>query len=121
MYLIFNKTAMQILMLILLISCVQETPQVEVVEKEKFLQLMESHKQLIDVRTEAEFNQGHISSAQNINVNDPNFEVAVSKLDKNKPVLVYCAVGGRSGYAAKVMKKWGFKKIYDLKGGYQNW
>ncbi|MEK9613408.1 MAG: rhodanese-like domain-containing protein [Flavobacteriaceae bacterium] len=121
MYLTSNKKAMHIMMLIVLMSCVQDIPQVEVIEKEKFLLLMEDHKQLIDVRTPDEFNQGHIGSALNLNVNDPNFEAAVSKLDKNQPVLVYCAVGGRSGYAAKIMKKLGFKKIYDLKGGYRNW
>jgi rhodanese-related sulfurtransferase len=42
-------------------------------------------------------------------------------LDKNKPVLVYCAAGGRSASAAKDLKKAGFKKVYDLEGGYDAW
>jgi rhodanese-related sulfurtransferase len=61
--------------------------------------------------------------------NDPNIEVEVKedlkgnqkKLDKNKPVLVYCAAGGRSASAAKDLKKAGFKKVYDLEGGYDAW
>ena len=45
----------------------------------------------------------------------------ISKLDKNKPVLLYCAMGGRSSKASKVFKSQGFKKIYDLKGGFLSW
>jgi len=77
--------------------------------------------QLVDVRTPQEYMQGHIGNAKNINLFDPNFQKNLQKLDKNKPVYVYCRSGHRSGKASKVLKKLGFKKVYDLKGGYLAW
>ena len=45
----------------------------------------------------------------------------IEKLDKDKPICVYCKKGGRSAKAAKRLKEIGFKKIYDLEGGITNW
>ena len=45
----------------------------------------------------------------------------ISKLDKSKPVLLYCSAGGRSAKASKIFDSLGFKEIYDLKGGYLSW
>ena len=104
-----------------LVSCSQQQPQVQLVEKEKFEQLMKQEVQLIDVRTSGEFQGGTIGDAQNIDFNAPDFKAQVSKLDKDKPVLVFCAAGGRSAGASKVLDSLGFKRIYDLKGGYRGW
>lgn len=77
--------------------------------------------QLIDVRTPAEYQTGHIANATNINFNDPNFKGLMEKLDKNKPVAVYCAAGGRSGKSAALLTQMGFKTVYDLQGGMSAW
>lgn len=78
--------------------------------------------QIVDVRTPEEHKQGSIKNALNINYYDDDFAAqAVSKLDKNKPVLLYCARGGRSAKAAKMLKKEGFTDIYDLETGYNGW
>ena len=77
--------------------------------------------QVIDVRTPAEFNSGHIEHAKNININDAQFEAQIAALDKSKPVLVYCAVGGRSARAANLIKSQGFPAVYDLDGGIGAW
>lgn len=78
--------------------------------------------QLLDVRTPGEFKQGAIEDAQNLDFFDQkNFISGLEKLDKNKPVYVYCKSGGRSNKAARIMKKMGFTKIYDLEGGYSNY
>jgi rhodanese-related sulfurtransferase len=45
----------------------------------------------------------------------------ISKLDKEQPFLIYCAAGGRSAKAGALMQSLGFKKVYELKGGYRNW
>ena len=50
-----------------------------------------------------------------------NFEINIQKLDKTRPVIVYCQRGGRSAKCAKKMKALGFIKIYDLEGGYSKW
>ena len=104
-----------------LVSCTQQQPQLQLVEKEKFEQLMKQEVQLIDVRTSGEFQGGTIGDAQNIDFNAPDFKAQVSKLDKDKPVLVFCAAGGRSAGASKVLDSLGFKRIYDLRGGYRGW
>jgi len=57
-----------------------------------------------------------------MNYHDRDFaEQTAGKLDKNKPVLLYCAGGVRSAKAAKILKKQGFTEIYDLKNGYTGW
>lgn len=76
---------------------------------------------IIDVRTPDEFKAGHLQNAINMNINDENFSQQISKLDKNKPVLVYCLSGSRSAYAARSMRSVGFKEIYDLSGGMIKW
>ncbi len=79
-------------------------------------------EQIVDVRTPGEFAEGAIDNAVNMNYHDSDFaEQAVGKLDKNKPVMLYCAGGVRSAKAAKILKKQGFTQIYDLEKGYSSW
>lgn len=77
--------------------------------------------QLIDVRTDGECAQGMIPNASQIDFSSKTFKEEVAKLDKAKPVVVYCAVGGRSKRAARMMVDMGFEKVYDLSGGYRQW
>jgi len=77
--------------------------------------------QLIDVRTPDEYNSKHIDNAVNIDINNPNFDTELAKLDKTKPVFVYCLSGGRSKAAATKMQSLGFAKIYELDGGMMKW
>ena len=77
--------------------------------------------QLVDVRTPEEFQAGYIAEAQNIDFMSPTFEEDIKTLDKEKPVLLYCQKGGRSAKCAEKMKDLGFKKIYDLQGGFSKW
>lgn len=76
---------------------------------------------IIDVRTVGEFSGGHIQNALNIDWNGDNFQTEVSKLDKSKPVFVYCLSGGRSSAAAAQMRADGFKQVYELTGGMMKW
>jgi len=77
--------------------------------------------QLVDVRTPGEFQSGYIAGAKLINIQDADFSKKISQLDKNRPVLVYCAVGGRSANAAGQLFQLGFTNVYDLKGGMTAW
>ena len=77
--------------------------------------------QLVDVRTPMEYDQGHIDDAVNFNINDEGFLNQVETLDKNKPVYLYCKMGGRSNRAAELLKSKGFTQIYDYTGGYTDW
>ena len=59
-----------------------------------------SNPQILDVRTSEEFASQHLEHAENCNWNGEGFTTAVAHLNKNKPVFVYCTVGGRSKKAA---------------------
>lgn len=100
----------------------QSAKVVENVEVKEFKTLVASKKgQLLDVRTPQEWESGIIEGATKINYFDKEFQAQLKKLDKNKPVYVYCATGGRSGKTAKQMEKMGFKKVYNLNGGITAW
>lgn len=78
--------------------------------------------QLVDVRTPDEYNAGKIDDAINIDYFDQEtFKKEFEKLDKNKPVYVYCRSGHRSHESAVLLEQMGFKEIYDLEGGYIAW
>ena len=78
-------------------------------------------EQLIDVRTPQEFEKYRITSAKNIDIKSPDFRKEIEKLDKTKPVLLYCLSGVRSKLAADICEKAGFKIIYALEGGLNAW
>ena len=74
---------------------------------------------LVDVRTPEEFNGGHLQYAKNINFNSPEFKAQLAKLDKKKPVYLYCRSGNRSGKATDTLKVLGFTTFYNI-GGFEN-
>ena len=76
---------------------------------------------IIDVRTAGEFGGVHLANAINYNWNDDGFMDNINKLDKDKPVLVYCLSGGRSSAAAQKMRDTGFKQVYEMEGGMMKW
>jgi thioredoxin 1 len=78
--------------------------------------------QLVDVRTAEEFLRGHLRKAQNINFNDDNFgDLIKVKLDKTRPVFLYCYSGRRSADATVYLKDLGFRQVFDLEGGFAKW
>jgi len=77
--------------------------------------------QILDVRTAAEFSSDHIDHALNIDWLGNNFEKETEKIDKTKPVFVYCKSGVRSQSAATKLSELGFTKIYLLQGGILKW
>ena len=77
--------------------------------------------QLIDVRTPEEFEAGTLDGAINIDFRAASFEAEIAKLDKDRPVFVFCRSGGRSGKSYKKMKNIGFSEVYDMEGGYSAW
>lgn len=82
----------------------------------------DSNVQLVDVRTVAEFTEGHIPGSLNIDVKDETgFPLAVDDLlDKQRPVAVYCRSGRRSRNAAELLSKKGYK-VYNLDKGILHW
>ena len=77
---------------------------------------------LVDVRTPAEFKEGHLKGAINIDVKDSiNFmKKALEVLPKEKTVMVYCRSGHRSAMAAGKLAAKGYM-VFNLEGGYKAW
>ncbi|MCU6771134.1 rhodanese-like domain-containing protein [Bacteroides cellulolyticus] len=89
---------------------------------DEFEKLIENDDvQRLDVRTVAEYSEGHIPGSININIFDDKFSAAADEiLDKSKPVAVYCKSGRRSRNAARLLVKKGYT-VYNLDKGILNW
>lgn len=121
---LLNLFAISLLSLTLFVACSSTPPEgVEVLSCKDFDQRMQETGllQLIDVRTSEEFEGGTIGKAVNIDYHGDGFKEKMSKFDRNRPVFVFCAKGGRSSKASAICKELGFKEIYDLNGGYTAW
>ena len=104
-------------------SCATKNKGFKTVGVDKFSKLIADREaiQLLDVRTQSEYNEGHIAGAKLIDVNDSSFiDKASALLDKQKPVAVYCRSGRRSAKAANAMVNAGFRVI-NLDGGILAW
>ena len=73
---------------------------------------------ILDVRTQDEYNEGHLDKALLIPVDD--LEKVVDELPEEKPIIVYCRSGVRSRKAAEILVENGFSKVYDM-GGILGW
>lgn len=118
-----KKVILMLIVLFVTFSCQsQKDERIKVVSKAEFKTMINGENiQLIDVRTPKEYSDGFIKGAKNINVNDSAFESEIQKLDKTKPVYIYCRSGARSQTAAQKMIELGFNQVIDLQGGYMNW
>src|SRR5438477_6868712 len=111
-----NKTAIAILMSLCVVTAAgaadakdekkpapaekNEAKRFKNVDVAEFERLRADKKNVVlDVRSQREFDAGHIPGAVNIDVNAPDFREKVEKLEKNKTYLVHCAAGVRSAKA----------------------
>ena len=76
---------------------------------------------VIDLRTDAEFKEGHLAGAKNIDFLDSGFAKKVGELDKTKTYLVHCGSGGRSTKSLEVFKSQNFTSILHLNEGFKAW
>ena len=74
---------------------------------------------LLDVRTDKEYEQGHIPGAVHVPLADIGNRI--KKLKKDKELVVYCQSGNRSIWAIKRLLGMGYKNLSNLKGGYSAW
>jgi hydroxyacylglutathione hydrolase len=75
--------------------------------------------QLLDVRTPHEWDEGHLPGAQYLFLGE--LAEKLRDLNRNKPVVVYCASGYRSSLAASILRASGFAAAANMPGGYQAW
>lgn len=76
---------------------------------------------IIDVRTAAEFTEGYIETAENIDFYASTFRNQLDDLDKSKTYLIYCRSGNRSGQARDIMAELHFEEVYNVSGGMIAW
>ena len=88
------------------------------INNEELQKLIKNNKNslILDVRTTGEFRNGHIPNAKNIPVQELSSQVNNLDAYKEEDIIVYCASGGRSSSAAKILNKNGFNKVYNLGG-----
>ena len=95
----------------------------QTVSPEEFSQIISSQNdvQLLDVRTPAEYAEGHLPGAMLIDIKAGKFaEQAAQQLHHSHPVAVYCRSGKRSAMAADTLAALGFK-VLNLNGGITAW
>jgi phage shock protein E len=66
---------------------------------------------ILDVRTKAEYQSGHLKNSINIPID--KLQQNIKKLNKNKPVITCCASGARSASAKRILKSSGFEQVYN--------
>ena len=102
----------------------QENTQVyEVLSYDDFKnQISNDNVLLFDLRTMDEFNSGHLKGSINIDFYEEKlFDKFFKKVNKSKPIYIYCRSGNRSKKSSEKLKNLGFFKVFDLEGGYKNW
>ena len=95
----------------------EDFKQIDIHEAKKIL----ANKQatLIDIRDPTSFQEAHIQNA--ILVTEENINSFLRGTDKNQPLICYCYHGFNSQNAAEYFLQNGFKKVYTLKGGFEEW
>lgn len=107
---------------LIFISCSKSVTGVKVITQEEMQTFLKMDEvQLVDVRSPEEYKTGFIANAQNIDYFSDTFEEDMTKLDKNRPVILYCKSGSRSAKCAKKLISAGFIKVYDFEGGISKW
>jgi rhodanese-related sulfurtransferase len=77
--------------------------------------------EIVDVRSDMEYRQGHIPGSKLINMMSGNFQDRLMQLPKEKTILLYCRSGNRSGMAAQQLGEAGYDNVYNLQGGLFSW
>ena len=76
---------------------------------------------ILDVREQGEYAQGHIPKARHIPAGEMERRSKEMEKWKDHPVILCCATGARSNSAAGTLRKAGFNRIYNLRGGMMEW
>lgn len=93
----------------------------EDVSIDEFIKRQAEGVQVVDVRTDQEWSEGHVPGAVHVPINELRADhPGLAGIDKNKPVYFVCAVGGRSSKATDQMSRVGWHAV-NVQGGTQAW
>lgn len=103
------------------IACAQPTPESDLSPQDAEKMINSSDIVILDVRTDEEYEKGHLRDARHMDYYLEDFEENVSELPTDKTYLLYCHSGYRSKKAYNFMKEKGFENIHNLQGGIEAW
>ena len=76
---------------------------------------------IIDVREASEWEQGHLPGAVHISKSYVEQQIEAAVPDRDAPVVLYCAGGVRSLFAAQTLQQLGYSNVASMSGGFQAW
>lgn len=93
------------------------------ISPQELVRMMDANEDIVilDVRTEEEYAVGHIAGSVNIPHREVSYRLDELEEYRNKPVVVYCVVGGRAGLAEGALREAGFTNLLDLTGHMTAW
>lgn len=98
-----------------------EAPQISQQNLLEVLKTPNNNIVLIDVRTEAEYNAGHVAGAINMSHDTIEENIAFLEQYKSSEIVVYCRSGRRTAIAIDVLAKNGFSNLQHLTGDMNGW
>lgn len=91
-------------------------------EPQEVVDLMNHHQSVVlDVRSEAQYSEGHILGAQNVTKENLNDKLKKLQKYKSKPVILVCAQGLDAPKVGSLLREQGFEQVYLLSGGLHAW
>jgi sulfur-carrier protein adenylyltransferase/sulfurtransferase len=100
----------------------QVKSEVEEVDAPRARDLIDSGEPLVlDVREQDEWDEGHVPGAIHIPRGNLESRIERAEPDRSRPIVVYCAAGNRSAFAAKTLEELGYEDVVSLAGGYTDW
>lgn len=91
----------------------------EVRVQEAIGKIRSGQAQVVDVREDYEWNNGHVEGAKHIPLGQ--IPMRAAELDREKEVYTICASGGRSAAAAELLQRGGFANVASVEGGMSSW
>jgi rhodanese-related sulfurtransferase len=76
---------------------------------------------VLDVRTRAEYDRGHLADAVLIPIQELDRRIVELRAYKQRDILVYCATGNRSTVASKILIDSGFERVLNMRHGIAEW
>jgi molybdopterin/thiamine biosynthesis adenylyltransferase/rhodanese-related sulfurtransferase len=83
--------------------------------------ISEGDPAIVDVREREEWDEGHLRGAVHVPRGNLESRIEAAVPDKSRPVLLYCASGNRSAFAAKSLEELGYENVVSLAGGFTDW
>jgi molybdopterin/thiamine biosynthesis adenylyltransferase/rhodanese-related sulfurtransferase len=97
--------------------------QIDEIDVERAHEARESSEPplFLDVREQTEWDEGHIPDATHIPRGSLESLIGQAEPDRTRQIVVYCAVGNRSAFAARTLAEMGYQDVASLAGGIKEW